>query len=426
MTKKKTPPPPSSPSPLLTDADADLVVVKNRKKNRDDDEQEEEEDDDSSPTSLFHRMITPLDAVPDAPATAPASAAVNSLQALASPSPPPPTTVNDSSSSSSSSSSSCNSSSITVLSAKLSRFLQWYAGFMSSAVNQEIGLKFLQYTLWVAAKVIGSHYGSNNSSNSSNSQQAKQQQQRQQRMTRIAAFCSKLSNDLSFARYMTRLFGLPTAMEAALHGSWASDSTLSSSSNQDKRKMNRLDAILGKILAYSMVLYYPAEHVAFVHWMVPPVPVPAPAPPSTTVGKKTPPPRTAERWSAWSCRCWVVYVVTEIVQCLLQYRKQQHEQQRLLVLLQQQQQQQVMSNIKNNNDGTDESSTITTIIQQQQQANHRALRNVKLQLVRNALFLLPTIHWSLPNWDTQPWLPPSLVNTLMWLETMVHLYKNAT
>jgi hypothetical protein len=381
-------------SPLLVD---DVVLVKNRKKTGQQDEYDEQPSPGSSPSSSTFNTKSTAMATP--------VAAVDALQEVTSP-PILPTSALS----------------------RLSRFLKWYTTFMSSSGNQEIGLKVLQYSLKLVAIVAGSNPVrrrlDNNSSNRSSSSSRLQQVQR------LAAFCAKLSNDLSFARYMTRLFGLPAAMEAALHGSWASDSTFSKSSSlqssscDDKRQMDRhkrLDDLLGKILAYSMVCYYPAEHVAFVHWMAPPMP---PANDDSTLSavchEKQPLPRTAEKWSAWSCRCWSVYILAEVVQCLLQWRKQRHEQQRLLILQQQQQQ------------GVDDSNTTTTtttttiMVATKLHETNRVLRNVKLQLVRNALFILPTIHWSLPNWDTDPWLSSPVVNTLMWLETLVHLYKVTT
>jgi hypothetical protein len=339
---------------------------------------------------------------------------------------PPATTTTTTSTSTTTTTTTSSNAALT----QLSRYLKWYTTFMSRAGNQEIGLKFLQYTLWLVAKVLQTSYRSSSSSNNKNSTV---------KLQRVVAFCSKLSTDLSFARYMTRLFGWPTALEAAWHNSWAVDSS-SIYQGDDKLLINmdrhrRVDAWLGRILAYSMVFYYPAEHVAFLHWMAPP----APAPPasSSAVCKVHPPTtRTAERYSAWSCRAWSVYILAEVVQCILQWRKQRQEQQRLLeqqqrLLEQQQQQQQQQQQLQllPDSGGTDDDSTTTpsitalVTVESKLHDTQRAMRNVELQLLRNALFVLPTIHWSLPNWDVDPWLPAPLVNTLMWLESLVHFYK---
>jgi hypothetical protein len=52
------------------------------------------------------------------------------------------------------------------------------------------------------------------------------------------------------------------------------------------------------------------------------------------------------------------------------------------------------------------------------------IRNEQLQIVRSLLFTLPAIHWSLPKWDTHPWLKESVVNGLMWAEAVVSMYQS--
>jgi hypothetical protein len=50
-------------------------------------------------------------------------------------------------------------------------------------------------------------------------------------------------------------------------------------------------------------------------------------------------------------------------------------------------------------------------------------RSERLEIIRNLLCTLPTIHWSLPKWDTDPWLTSDLLNTLVWLESVVCLHQ---
>jgi hypothetical protein len=57
-------------------------------------------------------------------------------------------------------------------------------------------------------------------------------------------------------------------------------------------------------------------------------------------------------------------------------------------------------------------------------ANKAVVKHLQLQLVRDLLFTLPAIHWSLPHWDTDPWLPEPIVNTLMWLESVVCMVQS--
>lgn len=262
--------------------------------------------------------------------------------------------------------------------------LKSYVKFISSAINQDKGLKFLQYTLWLASKLY-------------------------QKDSTGRKSLTKLSLELSNTRYATRLLALPTAVEAALYKSWTSPS----------KSFPRTFDLIGDLLSWSMMVYYSAEHVAYLQWMVP----------QWLVKHK----RSAERWSAWSCRGWFLYVVAEMVQNALQWKElcdQENQQQRLL-------QQQDSSN------DTDEkrkkaaeaaekragTKYKTDLSPEEQQVaiseTQLSRRKIELQFARNALFLLPTIQYSLPNWDTQPWLPPDVINFLFWLESVVTLYQSS-
>ena len=140
----------------------------------------------------------------------------------------------------------------------LDKFLRNYVKFTSSASNTDRSLKLLQWTLWLASYM-------------------KQSQG-----------LKKLSLDLSFARYALRLLGLPASMEAARSGSWG----------------NKTHPWLGQIMAWSMIGYYPMEHVAYLRWQAP----------------QLLPNQNAERWSAWSCRCWLLYIVTDMTQSALKLK----------------------------------------------------------------------------------------------------------
>jgi hypothetical protein len=176
----------------------------------------------------------------------------------------------------------------------------------------------------------------------------------------------KLYLDICYSRYASRLLAWPTAIEAARSNSWACTSRL----------YPKLHKCVGQVMAWSMVGYYPCEVMAYLQWMVP----------SWATTK-----RSAEKWSYLSCRFWLLYVVAEAVQCaaLLKEMKQQEL----------------------DKDGDD-----NPVAKKEQQL---ALRNTKLQLVRDALFFLPCLQWSLPNWDTDPWLSENFVNMCMWIESVV-------
>lgn len=249
------------------------------------------------------------------------------------------------------------------ISDKTELFLKGYTSFMDKGINQDRGLKLMQYTLWMVALYY------------------------KDRVV-IRDSLKKLYNDLSFARYALRLFGLPTAIEASKTNSW-------SASSETRKGIHKF---LGQILAWSMVGYYPLEHGAYLQWQTP----------KLFFQKTKPPPRLAEKLSAWSCRCWLVYIVAEISQCWLKLREESYLLRRNW-----------KKTIESEDEEGDEKSAKLVV--------HRdmaAIRNLKLQILRNLLFTLPAIHWSLPHWDTNPWLPEPLVNSLMWLEAVVCMYQS--
>jgi hypothetical protein len=228
---------------------------------------------------------------------------------------------------------------------KLFQFLQAYVTFTSSSSNQDKLLKTLQYTLWMLSRFY-------RTSMTATGREA----------------LIHLSGQISWARYINRLLGWPAAIEAAKSGSWGG------SSNNNKA--------LGKMMAWSMVLYYPLEYISYVKWQVP----------KWGMASRTKIPRLAEQASAWSCRFWCAYIVLDVVRSSLALTTTATEE-------------------------TITSSLALTTAQQQRR------RTEGLQILRNALFFLPAVHWSLPNWDTHPWLPDDLVNGCMWLESIACMYQ---
>jgi hypothetical protein len=152
--------------------------------------------------------------------------------------------------------------------------------------------------------------------------------------------------------------------------------------------------VLGKVLAIVMIGYYPTELVAFALWMKP-----------TADGTVLSLP--ADTWFYWSMRFWLVYLITELVQCCVQYAEL--SKQRSLVL---------------RGKKTDPVTTTPYLCNalQQLRSIDAQINAVKTLLVCDALYFLPCLHWSLPSSDTQPWLPLSLVSSLMWAESVVCLY----
>ena len=240
---------------------------------------------------------------------------------------------------------------------RLQQLLQLYVHYISKSLHHDRGIKLLQWTLWLSSRLTRRH------------------------RPLLSTSLRTLYNDLSMARYVTRSLGFPAALEATQSGSWSMTSA----------KYPRLQKVLGQVMAWSMVGYYPTELLAYLHWTVP----------SLVSKHAQQPPRTAERWSYWSCRFWLLYIAAETCQCALAYKERMDEQQQISCA----------------KDNGDDDNKLAKAERQQ------VLRYSKLQLVRNALFVLPCVQWSLPNWDKDPWLPESLVNGLMWLESVVCLFQ---
>ena len=239
--------------------------------------------------------------------------------------------------------------------------LQRYNKYMQTSIGKDRGMKLLQWTLallgtWLKLKRQRRQVQSNQCDGRSGNS-----------LLLLEQGSLKLATALCWARYCSRVFDLPAALEAVWTNGWAAAGG------------RGLQGSLGRGLALSMVGYYPTELIAFVHWMIP-----------SLVSQPGADKRTAERWSYISCRFWCVYLIFESVQCLLLYQQLQSEKEALC----------------------DEDKERGIALQE---------RRTKLQLVRNALFVLPSLHWSLHDWDTKPWLNEQFVNVLMWIESVVCL-----
>lgn len=293
----------------------------------------------------------------------------------------------------------------------LTKFLQGYSSFMTSGANVDKGIKLLQYTLWM----IG-HYGVSSSSS--------------QRVI-VRDSIQKLFFELSFSRYILRFFHLPGAIEAVQSDAYCRGSV----------HHPTLHKWLGRILAWSMIGYYPLEHGAYVQWQTPKLMFSGPA---ARDDKYSPPSRLAEKLSAWSCRFWLIYTVTEIVQSWLALREEKQKLIQSALAIKKDDHRHNNHNNNNNNDddsklivpamvpesSSDEEEEDAATKQQRQEIstsalvqNSPTLRNLRLQILRDVLFTLPAVHWSLPNWDKDPFLSPPVLNTLMWLETVVCMYQ---
>jgi len=104
----------------------------------------------------------------------------------------------------------------------------------------------------------------------------------------FAEWLADLKAKVSETRFINRIVvGLPASVE----GYYAYGDSQS------------VDAMLGRIMALSMILYHPLEHV----WWA-----------STLKTKLFD--INGNEWSKWSCRCWVVYVLCDLIGTLRRIR----------------------------------------------------------------------------------------------------------
>jgi hypothetical protein len=203
---------------------------------------------------------------------------------------------------------------------RLREWLAVYVEFLlASHYHQDHLLKALQWTTWLASVLVASSPP------------------------------SQISTDLTYARYTIRLLEWPIAIQAALTGAWTTVVPSSTDKNNDQNRLDRdhqsLFNWVGRFLSWSMVGYYPTEHIAFLLWMLP-------------LSWQNPElARVAVVMSSWSCRCWLVYLVADLVQTVLLCQRQQHNRSMM--------------------DAVDAKES----------------RRLHLQVTRTALFLLPCIHW---------------------------------
>ena len=347
------------------------------------------------------------------------------------------------------SSSSSFSSSSSLLFGKYKDVLSFYVKFIASPSNQDKILKFLQYTFYMVSQMLMQmhvHKQKRNQppySHAVTTQGARHHQQ----------WLEKLYHEFTWARYILRILQWPVAMDAVLHQSWTLQAKTTTSVNggshdgdDHSTQRQKMYNWFGRVLTYSMVFYYPTELMAYLLWMKPPKAsdseLPKSLPPMTTTTTTTTtlvcdnsrgyrvsylyncdaalrdpqhpdswsgsstkfsflsrwlsswlapsigglPPET---WSYVSCRCWLIYVITELIQSYVQYKE--------LVQL--------------------PHPTSSSIIHRNEK------QQILLQSLRNLLFVIPCTTWSMPKWDTHPIVSLRTVNTLLWLESIVSLYQ---
>jgi len=176
-------------------------------------------------------------------------------------------------------------SSSSSLSKKLDAFLIFWNEWSSSSLRTDQGLKLLQWSFWAASRLTAPGLPTPGFRGNLN---------RRYLHPELSPALRKMYLDMSLVRYCLRLYGLPSSIEAIRSGSW--------SAGWDDPRIHKL----GKIMAWSMALYYPLEHVAFTGWVVP---------------KLSRHFVDENRWSAVSCRFWTLYIGCDLISSVLKLKE---------------------------------------------------------------------------------------------------------
>ena len=255
--------------------------------------------------------------------------------------------------------------------------LSKYVRFLQSPHRQDSILKTAQYSLWLLSKFYRNNPGT------------KKQQHG------VAESLLKLQGEISWARYLLRFFGFPAAInDENLTIPWAK---------------GNISTNLGKVMSWTMVAYYPLEHLSYLLWKAPGIHWLPGAHSSSAPKRDGPgaclnrerysPAELAAKASAWSCRFWLAWIVLDIVRSTIALREMQQT------------------------EAVEKAEKESSLQQQDKYKEIAIIRTKKMQILRGALYLLPAINWSLPDWDTKPWLSGDFVNGLCWLESMLGLYQ---
>jgi hypothetical protein len=239
---------------------------------------------------------------------------------------------------------------------KIDKFLSSYCKWTSSSTLTERGIKMLQWTAWLLSQLTKNKYKV------------------------LSPSIRKLYADLSMMRYVLRLYGMPAAIEGVRSGSWSGGSW------KDARIHK-----LAKLMAYSMVIYHPLEHIAWAKWTMPKL-----IPSSRVDGN---------RLSAWSCRFWIVFIFADLISSILKNRELEERKQLL---------------ISSKSNGVDEAKDGAL----EQRTIEKAVFMNKLQIIRNIFFTGPCISWAGNEWATNPLLTENWCNGLSFAESVTCMYQS--
>ena len=256
-----------------------------------------------------------------------------------------------------------NTQTIHHSSSRVDHFLTVFGKFTEKSIYTERGIKLLQWTIWLISQLTKNNQ-------------------------RLPKECSpsfrKLYSDLSNMRYILRFYGFPGSWAAVRKpGCWAGSPPYALT-----WKDGRIQT-LADVMAWSMFFYHPLEHVAFAKWSMP----------KLVKGVD------GNKLSAWSCRCWLVYIVSDWAGSYLKNRELSNRRKLLLACGNQ------------NDDDDDMSAKEIKDIEQ-------CMKNNRLQMVRNFFFTPPCLNWSLDKWATDPLLSENVVNGFSLLEAIVCIYQS--
>lgn len=259
-----------------------------------------------------------------------------------------------------------NDAALTVNENKMDAFYTKYYKFTNSSLFTERGIKLIQWTMWLLSQLTKNN----------------------QRFSKhLSPSLRKFYGDLSLMRYVLRLYGMPLAYDGIRKlGSWAGSPPYALSWKDERITK------LGNVMAWSMFIYYPLEHLAYGNWIMPKV--------VKVDGNKL---------SAWSCRCWLVYIVADWLSAFLKNCELGEKKAMLLEMAQ--------SPMPSDQQTQQEEVIITT------EEIDKCMQMNRLQMVRNFFFTPPCLNWAWDNWDTDPILSENIVNGMSLAEALVCFYQ---
>ena len=261
-------------------------------------------------------------------------------------------------------------------SSKLDRFFAKYYKFTNSSVFTERGIKLVQWMVWLLSKLTKDN----------------------QRFSKhLSPSLRKLYTDLFMMRYVLRFYGMPAAIDGVRkYGSWAGSPPYNNDDHDHATWKDKRIVQLGNLMAWSMLLYHPCEHLAYGNWVMPKI--------IKVNGNKL---------SAWSCRFWLIYIVADWLSAFLK-NCELHEKKRML--LQMAQSTSLPPSASPSQSSLEQNDSTTKEIDNCMQMN-------RLQMIRNFFFTPPCLTWALDKWDTDPLLSENVVNGMSLAEALVCFYQ---